>query len=139
MSAELERLAKIDCPRLASVFAKAIDAGHIHVDELRRLLKLRAREYRRDGELPEQAYSKAFTGLNPRDTVGAELFAKLVTLDAAANGSHGHTFIAPGDTGDRVARDGIQGGPEGDARLQEIADAQRRFRLAVDKIGPTAA
>ena len=40
---ELERIAKSNSPRLPAVFAKALDSGEIHIDELRDSEASRAR------------------------------------------------------------------------------------------------
>ena len=97
--------------------------------------KLRAREFKCDGETPEQSYAKAFTGLSPRDTIGAELFAKLVETEKAAPAndartghgtvtSNSRSFDADWDeTGTMANRDNNY--------LQVMADAPKKMRLKI--------
>jgi hypothetical protein len=141
---ETETLATTTDPRLPAAVKKAISGGAWTPDDLRALLKARAKVYKRDGETPEQSYSKAFTGPNPRDVQGARLFALCVDVEKAApaNGPYGHgkvrtnstSYDANSDEPEQIARDGLRGGPEGSSRLQAIADARKAWRLAVDKI-----
>jgi hypothetical protein len=77
----IEKLAAIDRPGFASAVEKALNGD---VPFLRKLLKARASRHKADGETPQQAFAKAFSGRDPRDAQGARLFSMLVNLEKVA-------------------------------------------------------
>ena len=79
----LEQLAKVDSPRLPETVERALNAGQFSIDQLRKLLRERGRIHKADGETPQQSFAKSFSGQQPRDPIGAQLFATLVNLEKA--------------------------------------------------------
>jgi hypothetical protein len=70
----------VDESDLADVIIAKVDSGEVSKADLSRFLDERAQALRKDGETPEQAFSRAYTGLRARDRAGQVLLTKMLSM-----------------------------------------------------------
>ncbi len=127
------------------VLRKGIASGELSGQDVHAMLDAVIEKLHDGEEFPQQTLARVTDWRSPRyDRTAHELLALDVEFGKAApaGGPYGHgkvkttgnNFDARSGEGEQIASDGLRGGPEGNAKLQAIADAQKAWRKAVDKI-----